>query len=502
MNNSLSSGTKHKKIVYLAQKSVDNYRHNDLYYSAMAEACDYHGINLYLLDIGGDHWQEQLLAYAKDEDVLFFFGLNGFGNDLSIEREENYSISLFEYAEKPYITSFSDPPFIAEMWEHTRAKFRGKIYVYTDHSYFSISKLFQDLEQTQNIYFYSGFCPTIYPEPNDNQSIEKDINILCAATLIDPDIYYQSFLVSCQKELVLAKKIFESIVDNFLFDLRSDCLDWINQGFIRNGLLFDLQINWHRNLLDCVSGYIKFRRRQMMLQNLQEVPLTIMSKGSPYKLSTHPDTKIIPPVSFQEFQQILAKTKICLCPTPHYRGFHERVISAMYANCLVLTTPNQVLEQEFVHGQSIVFFQDLERDLIQKLEDYDRNPEAIKGICARAREIAQDKFSARKALDRFLTIYQNYRSREREIYIHSITHGIPDQSSLENTPSQVESSLVVDLVVAEDIVQLEKTVAEQQQELQKLNMIVEAMRTSKFWKMRKAWFMLKKSIGWAKNELI
>jgi hypothetical protein len=174
----------------------------------------------------------------------------------------------------------------------------------------------------------------------------------------------------------------------------------------------------------------------------------------------------------------------------------------MYANCLVLTTPNQVLEQEFVHGQSIVFFQDLERDLIQKLEDYDRNPEAIKGICARAREIAQDKFSARKALDRFLTIYQNYRSREREIYIHSITHGIPDQSSLENTPSQVESSLVVDLVVAEDIVQLEKTVAEQQQELQKLNMIVEAMRTSKFWKMRKAWFMLKKSIGWAKNELI
>jgi len=502
MNNSFSASIKHKKIVYLAQKSLDSYLHNDLYYSAMAEACDYHCINLCPLDVGGDRWRENLLTYAKDKDVLFFFGLNGFGNDLSLSLDNEPSVSLFEYADKPYITSFSDPPFISEMWEHTRASFRGRIYLYTDHSYFSVSKLFQNLKKTRNIYFYSGFCPGSYTEHNDHKFTDKEIDILFSATLVNPDIYYQHFFHICQKEIVLAKKIFDSIVDNFLLDLRSDCLDWINQGFISNGLLFNLEIDWHRNLLACVSGYIKFRRRQIILQNLQEVPLTIMTNEVPYELSTHPDTKIIPPVSFQEFQQTLAKTKICLCPTPHYRGFHERVISAMYANCLVLTTPNQVLEQEFVHGQSIVFFQDLERDLIQTLEYYNQKPQEIEEICSRAREIARDKFSARQALDQFLTIYQNYRARQGDINISSIEYGVPDRYLLDSTSSSAASEPVADPFVAQDLVKLEKTVAAQQQELQKLNTTVEAMQTSKFWKMRQAWFKIKKSIGLGKDELI
>jgi glycosyltransferase involved in cell wall biosynthesis len=358
------------------------------------------------------------------------------------------------------------------------------------------------LKKTRNIYFYSGFCPGSYTEHNDHKFTDKEIDILFSATLVNPDIYYQHFFHICQKEIVLAKKIFDSIVDNFLLDLRSDCLDWINQGFISNGLLFNLEIDWHRNLLACVSGYIKFRRRQIILQNLQEVPLTIMTNEVPYELSTHPDTKIIPPVSFQEFQQTLAKTKICLCPTPHYRGFHERVISAMYANCLVLTTPNQVLEQEFVHGQSIVFFQDLERDLIQTLEYYAQKPQEIEEICSRAREIARDKFSARQALDQFLTIYQNYRARQGDINISSIEYGVPDRYLLDSTSSSAASEPVADPFVAQDLVKLEKTVAAQQQELQKLNTTVEAMQTSKFWKMRQAWFKIKKSIGLGKDELI
>jgi hypothetical protein len=174
----------------------------------------------------------------------------------------------------------------------------------------------------------------------------------------------------------------------------------------------------------------------------------------------------------------------------------------MYANCLVLTTPNQVLEQEFVHGQSIVFFQDLERDLIQTLEYYNQKPQEIEEICSRAREIARDKFSARQALEQFLTIYQNYRARQGDINISSIEYGVPDRYLLDSTSSSAASEPVADPFVAQDLVKLEKTVAAQQQELQKLNTTVEAMQTSKFWKMRQAWFKIKKSIGLGKDELI
>ncbi|MEG3439566.1 glycosyltransferase [Pannus brasiliensis CCIBt3594] len=410
---------KNKKIVYLAQNSVDTFNHNDLYFSAMADACASHDITLHPVDIGSDRWQEDLLTQARDERVLFFFGLNGFGNDLSIHRDRQPPVSLFEFADKPYLTSFSDPPFISEMWEHTRSNFRGKIYIYTDHSYLNLATLFQSRDEFQDNYFYSGFCPQSSTDDkrdrNRENPAEKSIDILFAATLVDPDIYYQNFLKLCQKELILAKGIFEDIVDSFLLNLRSDCVDWIRHGFIKNGLLFDLQIDWHRILIECVSGYIKFKRRQIILENLKEVPLTIMSLDVPYKLPTHPDTKILPPVPFQEFQNILANTRVCLCPTPHYRGFHERVISAMYENCLVLTTPNQVLEEEFIHNQSILFFQDLDKDLVHKIDYCQNNPEKVRQICLNARSIALEKFTARKALDKFLTIYQNYRYRQEAL---------------------------------------------------------------------------------------
>lgn len=115
------------------------------------------------------------------------------------------------------------------------------------------------------------------------------------------------------------------------------------------------------SVLDEVEMYIRGKDRVDLVKSINDAKVDIFGAGEEGGWKKYLDNKrnvrIHDPVPFEQALAIMKHTKIILnsCPWIHYGG-HERIFSGIACGALVITNENEYLKQQFIDGESIVFY--------------------------------------------------------------------------------------------------------------------------------------------------
>ena len=400
------------RAALLVRSGLDEFSHFSFYYRALAEAFAKRGIELSCHEIDSPN-SDELSALGEDPNLLFFLNFNGWATNLTrrdIGTSSAAARSFFTYFGKPLLDHFADPPFANEMQHAQQFDIAERLVLYTDHTYLAWDGLYGP--QRHSSYFLPQFVPLDKPSSPAIPFAERSFHFLLPVSLYNPDMYYESML-NAAPERSLGQALFDDLVGTFLNDPRSDAIQWVSHLWLRNGIPFDAHCVWQQRVMSAAWHYVKNRRRQMILETLADVPLAIITKTIPYSIKLHPDSKVLAPRSFAELSAVVANTRVCICPTPHTRGFHERVLLAMSRGAVALTSPNQICEENFCDGEEILYFQDHGSDLLRKVQSCRENWAATATIASRGQQTQQARFSADNTVDHMLRIFHNFHCRSQ-----------------------------------------------------------------------------------------
>jgi hypothetical protein len=146
-----------------------------------------------------------------------------------------------------------------------------------------------------------------------------------------------------------------------------------------------------RFLLTAVVDYVKFTRRRRLLRALAHLPVTVISDRDPDEEIRGDNIRFAPPRSATELLQLMADSQCVICPTPHMTGFHERALGAFTAGAVMVSSPNEIAETNFVAGEEFIFFRH-ETELAATLETVLRSPSHLQSIADAGRTRAMSMF--------------------------------------------------------------------------------------------------------------
>ena len=163
------------------------------------------------------------------------------------------------------------------------------------------------------------------------------------------------------------------------------------KGPAKSGCDLDFRSVDARFLLTAVVDYVKFARRRLLLRALADLPVTVVTDRDIREEIPGNDIRFASPRSSTELLQVMADSQCVICPTPHMTGFHERVLGAFTAGAIVVSSPNEIVEANFVAGEEFVFFRD-ETELPAILETVLRAPARLQSIASTGRARAMSMF--------------------------------------------------------------------------------------------------------------
>ncbi|MSQ70438.1 MAG: hypothetical protein EXR27_03970 [Betaproteobacteria bacterium] len=399
------------KAVMLHLPAMDEYSHSEAWYLALREAFAACGTELALCNVA-EPGAAQLMRHLADPAVGFFVTFNGVGMNLAWQRAgEGITEPLFDHFRKPVLDHFTDPPYANEMQHANQLASSMRVGLYTDHSYLVWSGLFR--ASAPSAYFVPEFIPLTRAELDARPArfSDRSIEVLYPVSLYDPDAYYRQALALGEAYGPVCSAVFGEIVDTYLHAERSEGLEWALRVFPRHGLAFDPSSGWHRPLLACAWHYIKNVRRRAILEALRDVPVTLLTRSLPYAVELHPRSQVISARTFREMCELLEQARICLCPTPHYRGYNERILTAMALGTLAVSPPNQVCEEHFRNGEEIVFYRGAADDLASKVGELVAQPSRAEEMAGRGSIAAREGFGAGRAVASMLTVLANFNRR-------------------------------------------------------------------------------------------
>jgi hypothetical protein len=357
---------------------------------------------------------EVIQKNCRDKEFLFFLGLNSFGSDLHIQDQNGKPALLWSKIQKPFFNLQADPCFTNEMISNVAKSYNRYRVDFaldpTNHYWL------QEIKQSsKNIYGISTFGMYFdeLVQKRFQSVLERPIQTLLCLSFCDPDFFYARFKQIIKNDDQIYIKTFENIVKTYLNDLRSDPILWTRTAFQQNSMVFDIHNTIHQRMLSEAWHYIRMQRRWILLNSLSEFPLHIITSGSISgarllkKAKLHPKTTLNPPVSFSEYINFLALSKIHLSPPSHYFTHHERQPAAMFQGCVSISAPNVHFEERFAHGVDAFFYNDLQDNLKATMHRACSNEEEMLAISERARKSATDNYCPQKTIHTLMTVYSN-----------------------------------------------------------------------------------------------
>jgi glycosyl transferase family 1 len=158
-----------------------------------------------------------------------------------------------------------------------------------------------------------------------------------------------------------------------------------------------------RFLLTAVVDYVKFARRRRLLNAIAHLPVTVISDRDPDEDLPAGNIRFEPLRSVTELLQVMADSQCVICPTPHMTGFHERVLGAFTAGSVVVSSPNEVVETNFVANKEFVFFGN-ETELATALETVLPDPKRFQSMAEAGRTLAMSLFHPQRLAAIFLSL--------------------------------------------------------------------------------------------------
>jgi hypothetical protein len=172
-------------------------------------------------------------------------------------------------------------------------------------------------------------------------------------------------------------------------------------------------LNWtkadDRFLLTTIMDHVKLVRRQRLLQAIAHLPITVIIDGSPDLPLENSRIEFVETRSASAILSLMADSRCVLCPTPHFNGFHERVLGAFTAGAAVISSPNRVFQADFMHRRDLVFFrhENEAADIIAALLG---NQDQLQSIAENGRVRALRLFPPARLVDTILSLLSLWRT--------------------------------------------------------------------------------------------
>ena len=142
-----------------------------------------------------------------------------------------------------------------------------------------------------------------------------------------------------------------------------------------------------------VDNYVRGLDRVELLRAINDVQVHVYGgikpgfyeprKGWEYYLRGKNNVTVHPPVSYGKSIEILKQSKVCLNSMPFFKnGSHERIFNGLACGCLVVSTENIYIRENFAEDEGIVFYQQKEWDKVNDmlapyLKDENKRVEAV-----------------------------------------------------------------------------------------------------------------------------
>lgn len=235
---------------------------------------------------------------------------------------------------------------------------------------------------------------TLSPDP----SSKREYDVVMLASCID----YEGNRASWKKKYpeVLCK-VMEEAAENALKDINRpyyqafvDAMD--KQVQLQSGI--DPEAIDIMEVLYEIEMYFRGKDRVELVRSIKDAKVDIFGSsngkaGWKKYVGDKRNVVIHDPVPFEQALDIMKHSKIILnsCPWISYGG-HERILSGLACEALVITNENAFLREEFKEGESIVFYQHGRWDKANhRVNEYLENVSKRNSVAKKGREIVMNR---------------------------------------------------------------------------------------------------------------
>jgi hypothetical protein len=384
--------------IVITRREFDRFEHNALFAHELTVAMQHHGIPVRSIDCDQP---VELFASLRDPNCAFVICFNGFGSDLMFPAGAslNSIASVFTVFSRPLLDFMHDCPAHDTMKHQVESKFPQRILLMTDHGYANVARTmgFPNVSFVPSITFPATFGPYVKPIEN------RGIPILLPLSLPSPDMVSERFVNSREYRNRVYSTLFDAVTSSAVTDWHIDPLAELLKACRDCGCGLDFRNADARFLLTAVVDYVKFARRRRLLRAVAHLPITVISDRPLDEDIPGNNIRIEPSRSATELLRIMGDSWLVICPTPHMTGFHERALGAFTAGAVVVSTPNEVIETNFVAGSEYLFAGN-ETELATTLENVLRAPELMPSIAKAGRERAMSVFHPERLAAIFLSL--------------------------------------------------------------------------------------------------
>jgi Glycosyl transferases group 1 len=384
--------------IILVREEIDRFRHNALFANELSVAMREEGVTLRTYDYISQ--SKEVFKSLIDPNCIFVACLNGFGSELLYPHSlsPNGNASPYTTLQKPLLDWMHDCPAHDTMRHQVHSTFPERRLLLTDHGYVAIAK---SMGMANAQFMPSITFPAALPASRTPLN-KRSIPILLPVGMSSPESVVDRFIQSKTYKARLYTFLFDAVTEGALQNWAIDPVDELDKAAREAGVALNFREPDARFLLSAIVDYVKFSRRRRLLAAISHLPVTVLSDHSADQLQVKGEVTIRAACSANEMLQLMSDSQSVVCPTPHFTGFHERVLGAFTAGAAVISSPNAIMESTFVSNEEYVRFGD-EPGLVQQLEALCADPASFQAMANAGQSRAMNLFSPTRVAKLFLS---------------------------------------------------------------------------------------------------
>lgn len=370
-----------KPDTVLLFKGSSQYDVTRYFLTDISEAFNALGYATTVIDLLEQGWHEDFLNAISRHNIMFFFSINGVGNDFleSLQKVGGCPTA-------PIFNFYVDHPcyHVARISCHLSKLLISCV----DSTHIDFINEYPYLKETSSKVFIPHGC-SIRPGVKCKSISDRSIDILFAGSFSDPEDIRKQW---SSTELGW---LLDDIAENALFESYRPITTIFRELFELNKIKVDaLRLENISPLLQVVDLYVRAKRRKQILDNFSSLNIQVYGEGWDKFQPTHTNSKISfhEPVDFIGIQNKMADSKIVLNILPCFvEGAHERVFTAMLAGAVCLSDENSYLSSNFKNEENILLFNLKNEGGSERIAHFLNNPDLLQEMSAKGKQIALEK---------------------------------------------------------------------------------------------------------------
>ena len=196
---------------------------------------------------------------------------------------------------------------------------------------------------------HAAYLPCVYASDGPpHRPREKSIEVLFVGSLRNPTGVIDDIAPRF-------RRIVGDLVDVVLFNPYEAFTALARPVFAAHGEDLSLDNVRHRQLLNVVDQFVRFKRREIVVWQLLDHPVTFVTDNLVHQALRHPAARVLPPQDLPRTIELLRRSKSTVVCQPNFsHAVNERIVFAMQSHCGVIATPNARLPNVFGGQRSLV----------------------------------------------------------------------------------------------------------------------------------------------------